>query len=280
LSPLNAFIFLQILTTMTKPSIVLIHGLWMTPVSWEHWVTHYEKAGYTVLAPAWPGLENRTNDDIRRDPSALKGLTIKKVVDHYESLIKELSSPPIIMGHSFGGLFVQMLLSRGHGVAGISVDPAQPSGVLVLPLSTIKAGSPILAKPWTYNGTVSLTPKEFHYAFTNELTLEESQKVYEKYHIPGAAHILWQAALGLLNKKGPGAVHFANVDRAPLLLIGGSNDHIAPPAIQKATQKNYSGPAVVEYKEFEGRTHHIVGQVGWEEVADYALQWAEKHIAK
>ena len=122
-----------------KPTIVLIHGLWLTPRSWEGWIDHYQKAGYNVIAPSWPGLEGEV-EAIRKDPSPLKRLKLKTVVDHYERIIRKLDSPPIIMGHSFGGLITQMLIDRGLGSAGVLVDSAQTAGVPVLPFATIVLG--------------------------------------------------------------------------------------------------------------------------------------------
>src|SRR5438093_3875094 len=147
----------------SKPTIILIHGLWLTPRSWEGWIDRYQKAGYNVLAPSWPGLEGEV-EAIRKDPSALKRLKLKTVVDHYERIIRKLDTPPIIMGHSFGGLITQMLLDRGVGVAGVAIDSAQTAGVAVLPFSTIRAGFPILGNPFSYSATTSLTPKQFNYA--------------------------------------------------------------------------------------------------------------------
>ncbi len=268
------------MTSTPKPTIVLIHGMHMTPASWQGWIDRYQKAGHPVIAPAWPGLEGRSVADIRRDPSALEGLSITTIVDHYDAIVRRLDAPPILVGHSFGGLVVQMLLSRGLGAAGVAVNPAQPSGVPVLPFSTFKAFAPVLLNPFTLNAATSMTPKQFNYAFTNQLDAAASAVVYEEFHIPGAAHLLWEASFGLLNPKGKGAVDFAKADRAPLLLTGGSEDHLTPPAVQKATLAKYRGPAVVEYREFEGRTHHTVGQDGWEEVADYALAWAQRKLAR
>jgi non-heme chloroperoxidase len=261
-----------------KPSIVLVHGLWMTPHSWGEWVAHFEKAGYAVLAPGWPGVDDRSVADICANPSSLNGLTIADIVNRYEKAIKELDTPPIIMGHSFGGLFVQLLLSRGLGCAGIAISAAGPAGVNGLTLSTVKSVFPVLKNPFNYNGVIPLSPSQFHYVFTNELDEKESEKVYEKFHIPGSAHVLWQGALAGLHNSGDGEVIWDKADRAPLLLIGGGNDHIVPVTVPEAVVKRYSGPAIVEYKEFAGRTHHIVGQTGWEEVADYSLEWAEKHM--
>ena len=259
----------------SKPTIVLIHGLWLTPRSWEGWIDRYQRAGYNVLAPSWPGLEGEV-EAIRKDPSALKGLKLKTVVDHYERIIRKLDAPPIIMGHSFGGLIVQMLVDRGLGSAGVVIDSAQSAGVPVLPLSTIWATITVLGNPFTFNGTSSLSPKKFNYAFTNELNEVESKKVYDRYQIPGSNRILWDGALSLLNPNASSKVNYANNNRAPLLFIAGGNDHLVPPAINKANMRKYvkNSSAVTDYREFPNRTHHTVGQKGWEEVADYALQWA------
>jgi len=259
----------------SRPTIVLIHGLWLTPRSWEGWIDRYQKAGYNVLAPSWPGLEGEV-EAIRKDPSPLKRLKLKTVVDHYERIIRKLDAPPIIMGHSFGGLIVQMLADRGLGSAGVVIDSAQSAGVPVLPLSTIWATITVLGNPFTFNGTSSLSPKKFNYAFTNELNEVESKKVYDRYQIPGSNRILWDGALSLLNPNASSKVNYANNNRAPLLFIAGGNDHLVPPAINKANMRKYvkNSSAVTDYREFPNRTHHTVGQKGWEEVADFALQWA------
>ena len=56
--------------TTTPDTIVLVHGLWMTPRSWEKWVERYEGRGFRVLAPAYPGLEVDV-EALREDPSPI-----------------------------------------------------------------------------------------------------------------------------------------------------------------------------------------------------------------
>jgi pimeloyl-ACP methyl ester carboxylesterase len=264
-------------TTGSKPTIVLIHGLWLTPKSWNGWINRYEQAGYKVLAPAWPGMEGEVAA-IRRDPAKLKGLTVKKIVDHYDSIIRKMDRPPILIGHSFGGLFVQMLVDRGLGAAGVVIDGAQSAGVPVLPLSTVWSTLSILGNPFTYNSVVSLSPAKFNYAFTNELDAAESKKVYDEFQVPGPAHVLWEGALALLNPNAASKVNYRNNDRAPLLFIAGGKDHLVPAAINKANVRKYANSAAItDYREFPNRTHHTVGQAGWEEVADFAIDWAAKN---
>jgi len=270
-------------TTGSKGTIVLIHGLWMTPLSWEEWIPYLEGKGYKVIAPGWPGVDDRTPEQIRADPGSLASAGIETIVDKYASIISALPSPPIIIGHSFGGLFTQILLSRGLGSAGIGISPAQPAGIFALPFSTFKATFPVLKNPFDANSTVKITESEFHYCFGNHLTEAETKPLWERYSIPSVAHVLWQGALGGLSEKGPAHVDFKKESRAPLLLIAGTIDHVVPESVVAKEYAAYEkqgkdGHSIVEYKVFEGRSHGIVNQTGWQEVADYALAFIDKHV--
>jgi pimeloyl-ACP methyl ester carboxylesterase len=266
---------------VTPDSIVLIHGLWMTPRSWEKWVQHYEGKGYRVIAPAYPGLEVEV-EALREDPSPIEALTVPGVVDHLEGIIGGLDKPPIIMGHSFGGLFTQILLDHGYGAAGVAIDSVPAEGIKVVPVSQIRASFPVLRNPANRHKAVPFTPEQFHYAFANTLSEEESAEVYERYHVPAPGGFLWG---GVLANFTPGHqdtyVNFRNEDRAPLLFIAGGDDNLVPPAVNESNVKHYRHTkSVTDYKEFPGRSHYTVGQDGWKEVADYALEWAEANATR
>ena len=261
-------------------SILLIHGLWMTALSWEKWAERYSKQGYRVIARSWPGLDGDI-EELRRNPGPIATLGVTEIVEQYEAIIRELPSPPIIIGHSFGGLVTQILLDRGLGAAGVAIAPAPVKGIFFLPLSTLKVSFPALSNPANNHRAVPLTPEQFHYAFTNDMSAEDSLAVYRRYAVPGPDHVLFQAAFANFNPHAATAVNFENDRRAPLLLISGGSDHVSPASVVEANFKLYGKTtAVTDYKEFPGRTHYTLGQDGWEAVADYALEWAIGHASQ
>jgi pimeloyl-ACP methyl ester carboxylesterase len=268
--------------TTHKTPIVLIHGLWMTPKSWDTWAERYRAAGHDVIVPGWPGIDDRSVDDIRRNPEALKGIGLTQIADNYERIIRELPEKPIIMGHSFGGVLTQMLADRGLGVAYVGVAPGQTAGVTSLPLSTLWTGTPILANPFDRNGAKPLSKRHFHFTFGNDLSRSASDELWQQSAVNSYNRVFFEGVLSVLNEKG-GVTHvdYSRAGRAPLLVITGDRDHVVPPAIGKALVKKYrgAGPATVDYREFPGRTHRLVSQDGWEEIADYALDWATSHAA-
>jgi len=264
----------------TVDTIVLIHGLWMTPLSWEHWVERYRQRGFEVLAPAWPGMEGGV-EALRADASAIEHLGIEDIVDHYDGVIRALGRPPIIIGHSFGGAFTEILLDRGLGAAGVAIDAAAVKGITKLPFSTLRAAFPVLRNPANVHRAVPLTLEEFHYAFTNTMTLEESRPIWERYAVPGPGRVLFQAALANFNPRAATKVDFRNSDRAPLLLIAGGADHVVPAEVDEQALRRFGGAAAItEFREYPDRSHFTVGQPGWEEVADFALEWALEHATR
>ena len=262
-------------------TILLIHGLWMTPRCWERWIPYYEAKGYRVVAPAYPGLEVEV-EALRADPSPIARLTVPETVAHLQNVVDNLDHPPIIMGHSFGGTLTQLLLARGRGAVGVVIDSAPTEGVLVNPPSQIKSLFPMLRNPANHSKAVGFTPDEFHYAFTNTLSEAESRKVYDRYHIAAPARWVWAYGVFANLKPGPQEtwVDYRKRDRAPLLFIAGGADHIMPPSVNRSNAKHYKSAALTDYKEFPGRSHYTIGEDGWETVADYALSWAIEHTAQ
>jgi pimeloyl-ACP methyl ester carboxylesterase len=258
-------------------AIVLVHGFWVTPRSWEHWISRYEGKGHRVLAPAYPGLEAEV-EALNADPAPIEALTVPAILERLEGVISELETPPVIIGHSAGGAFTQILLDHGFGAAGVAINSAPTEGVRVLPPSQIKASWPVLKTPANRHRAVALDHDQWHYAFTNTFSEEDSRAVYERYAIPASGNIFWGSALANLQPGHQDTwVDYHNDDRAPLLFLSGGEDKLMPPSIQRSNAKHYKSDTITEVKEYEGRPHLMPAEQGWEEVADYALEWALEH---
>jgi pimeloyl-ACP methyl ester carboxylesterase len=267
-------------TSNGPDTIVLVHGFWVTPRSWEHWAARYEARGYHVLTPAYPGLDADV-EALNLDPSPIEHLTVPAIMTRLETVVEGLGAPPILMGHSAGGAFVQLLLDRGYGAVGVAINSAPTEGVRVAPLSQLKSTWPVLESPANRHKAVGFTYDQWRYAFTNTFDEADARATYDRYHIPASGGILWDSVLANYI-PGPQdiAVDYHNDARPPLLFISGSEDHLMPPAIQRSNAKHYKSNTITEIKEFAGRSHLMPAQPGWEEVADYALAWAVEHAVR
>lgn len=258
----------------SQKTILLIHGLWVTPSSWAKFKSFYEGRGYNVIASPWPGI-NKDVAALRRDPSGLNGIGIEEVVAHYAKIIRSLPEPPIIMGHSYGGLITQLLIDRCLGAAGVAIDSVPPRGILVLPLSTYNSLLPAFLQPSTFKKTFLFTFKKWWKVFANTLSEADARVEFEREVIPASGRSIFQAALSNVTPNSLATINFKNSSRAPLLFIGGEKDVIMPAALSRKIFKKYkASSAVTEYKEFTGRSHYIIAEKGWEEVAQYALDWS------
>lgn len=263
---------------ITKSNPVLfIHGLWIHASAWQPWLDLFAERGYAVDAPGWPG-DADTVAATREGVEALNGVGIAQIVEHYAGLIDAAGGPkPIVVGHSFGGLIAQELLAAGHVAAAVAIDPAPIKGVKSLPVAQLRSAFPVLGNPANRHRTVSLTPKQFRYAFGNALTPQESDQLHARWTIPGPGRPLFQDAAANFVKNSPAAVDTRSADRGPLLLTSGTEDHTVPLKVTKEVYKMYAkGHSDTEFHEFEGRGHSLTIDAGWRDVAEVALDWFER----
>jgi pimeloyl-ACP methyl ester carboxylesterase len=257
-------------------SVIFIHGLWLHASSWGPWADHFKQAEYDTISPGWPG-EPDAVEQARNNPDAVKGFGIDDVVKHYTELIKDLPDKPIAIGHSFGGLIVQRLLSEDSVAAAVALDAAPIKGVLVLPPSSIRVASVALLRPFNRSGSVSLTEGQFRYGFGNALPEDESRSLYRRWAIPSPARPLFEATNANFNPSSPAKIDTKRGDRGPLLLVAGGQDHTVPASITRATHRLYSkSGAVTDIHEFPDRGHSLGIDHGWQEVADYSLEWLKR----
>jgi pimeloyl-ACP methyl ester carboxylesterase len=260
-------------------TIVFIHGAWVTPLCWESFQPFFESRGYATVAPPWPGKEDTVEAQRLRPSPRLEGLGVREIVDHYERALTGISEPTILIGHSYGGLFVQLLLDRGLGAAGVAIDSAPPRGVFAFYPSTVRSLGRVLLT-WRGWRRIVRTPfPDFRYAFVNNMQPDQQRAAFDRYVVPETGRIFFQSALAPFNPNSPTRLDYMKRDRAPLLLIAGGSDHIIPAALNRANYRRARrNPALTSLKDFPGRTHWIIAQDGWQEVASFIADWLDESL--
>jgi pimeloyl-ACP methyl ester carboxylesterase len=254
-------------------NVVFIHGLWISNTAWQPWIEYFAARGHRAVAPAWPG-EHPTVEQTRQNPSAQAGFGIDELTKHYADVLERFDTPPVVIGHSFGGLIAQKLLGQNKAAAAIAIDPAPIKGVKPLPFAQLRSAFPVLGNPLNRGRAKGLTEAQWRYGFGNALTQEESDQLWQKWSIPSPGKPLFEAATANFSGNSPAKVDIANGTRGPLLITGGTADHTVPFVSAKATHALYAkSDAITDFHEFEGRGHSLTIDKGWRAVADTALSW-------
>lgn len=259
--------------TVEQRPIVFIHGLWIHTSSWQQWMDFFNEQSYQTFNPGWPG-DGETVAECRANPHAIANRGVEEIVTQYTQFIEKLPTSPIVIGHSFGGLIAQILLSRGVASACIAIDPAPMKGVWQLPFSALKASLPVLANPFNLKKAHSLTYEQFRYGFANAVSEKEAYELYDRWTIPAPCRPLFQAATASFAGTET-QVNTDNTTRGPLLITGGEKDHQAPSILGKASMKKYNASVISEFKLFKGRGHSLIVDNGWKEIAEYSLTWLQ-----
>jgi pimeloyl-ACP methyl ester carboxylesterase len=261
-----------------RTPVVLIHGLWLLPSSWDRWAALFEEAGYGAVTPVWPD-DPETVAQARANPEVLAKKTLRQVADHTAEVIGKLTKTPAVMGHSTGGLLAQIIAGRGLSAATVAIDPGPFRGVLPLPISALRSAMPVLKNPLNRGRAVTLTLDQFKYGWVNALGEEEGKQLYETYHVAAPGVALMQMANANLNPWSEAKVDTKNPDRGPLLIIDGEKDHTVPWAIANASFKRQRrNVGVTEIKKIPNRGHSLTIDSGWREVAETALAFVKRFV--
>jgi pimeloyl-ACP methyl ester carboxylesterase len=261
-----------------RTPIVLIHGLWVLPSSWNNWVDYFEQEGYAGLTPDWPD-DPETVEQARANQEVLAKKTLKQVGDHTAEVIQRLTKKPAVMGHSTGGLLAQLIADRGLSAATVAIDPGPFRGVLPLPVAALRSAGPVLKNPLNRSKAVALTLDQFKYGWANALSDEEAKQLYETYHVAASGAALMQMANANVNPWTEAKLEPKNPDRGPLLIMDGEKDHTVPWAIANASYKRQSrNPAVTEIVQMPNRGHSLTIDSGWREVAQTALDFVRRFV--
>ena len=261
-----------------RTPVVFVHGLFLLPTSWDRWAELFEHAGYASVTPGYPD-DPATVEEAKEHPEVLAGKSIGEVADHFEEVIEALTKKPVIIGHSFGGLFTEMLAGRGLASASVVISPAPFRGVLPLPFSALRVASAALKNPANRHRAIPLTYDQFRYAFANAVDEDQARLLYDRFCVPAPGEPLFQAAAANLNPWTEAKVDAKNPSRGPMLIIAGGKDHTVPVAISTSSFKHEEdNEGITEMMELDDRGHSMIIDDGWQEVAETALKFVGRFV--
>jgi non-heme chloroperoxidase len=264
-----------------RTPVVFVHGLWLMPSSWQRWEAVFDDAGYAALAVGWPD-DPASVEDAREDPEVFARKSVGDVADYVGSLLARLDTKPAVIGHSFGGLITQILAGRALSAASVAIDPAPFRGVLPLPLSALRSASVVVGNPANRHRAVPLTYEQFRYGFANAVDEDQARRLFEEFAVAASGEPLFQAVAANINPWSETKVRTKAPERGPLLLISGEQDNTVPWALTHAAyqRQRRNEHAVTEVVEVPGRGHALTIDDGWREVADLALAFVQRFVAK
>ena len=253
----------------TSKHIVLIHGNFVNDRTWSEWKHRYERKGYIVHTPANPGHAGVPAELRAKVHPDLVKTGFIDVVQNIARLIDTLPEKPLVIGHSMAGMATMKLVELGKAAAGVSIDGAPPKNVFP-PFQTLKTVLPAFGF-FSFDNSYMGTRDWYDYAFFNTLPADAKKKNFEDFAVPESYKVSRQLVLN----------GFSNIDfkrpHVPLLFIGGGSDNIFPPDLTRTIAGRYSDKSSrVDVKVFEGKSHFICGEPGWEAVADHIVDWYEK----
>lgn len=254
--------------------IVFVHGLWALANSWSDWAAHFTAHGYAPITVDWPGDQPDRTASLA-DANSLAGLGIEQIVDHTVAVVAALDLKPVVVGHSMGGLVVQILAGRGLNAATVALSPAPMAGVWKIPPSMVRSVFPVLRNPANFFRAVPLGLNRSQRVFTNAVSEDEGRAIHEKYVGMAPARPLFQTAVANIARRSPARVDTTNPDRGPMLLVAGSKDRICPRSVVKAAfGRQRLNPGTTQYLEVPDAGHSLFVDHNWKVVADAVLAFA------
>ncbi|AYL99339.1 alpha/beta fold hydrolase [Mucilaginibacter celer] len=252
----------------TSNTIVFITGAFVSNTCWDNWKLYFESRDYQTLAPAWPHKDAPACTLRQRQPDeTIASQRLSTLTAYFADIVKQLPQKPVLVGHSLGGLILQLLVQLGLAAAGVAIHSLQPKGVFTFKYSFYKAGWGALGFFAPAKKSYLMSFSEWQFAFTNGMNYEQQKQAYYDLLTPESKLLVRDTIINAarIDFKRP---------HAPLLFMAGSNDNFIPASLNYSNFKKYADKnSITDFKEFEGRNHHVLSQPSWPENAAYIANW-------
>ncbi|KOP37887.1 MULTISPECIES: alpha/beta fold hydrolase [unclassified Flavobacterium] len=252
-------------------TIVFISGAFVSHFYWEEWIVFFENKGYKVVAPPWLH-KNDSAENLRKQNPCVKigSIRLFDLLCYYTEVIEKLPEKPILVGHSYGGLLVQLLVQKNLAEAGICINSFPPKGFTSLKFSFYKIILDFSCDIFSSKKTFILSFENWKNIFFNIASIQEQKAEYDKFIIPESKKALWN----LFSKNAK--INFRK-KHVPLFFISCSEDQIIPPKLVHWNfRKHRNLHSITCYKDFKNKNHFVILHPEWQEVAESVTRWIEK----
>lgn len=251
-------------------TIVLISGAFVSHHYWEEWILFFEDRGYKVVAPPWLH-KNDTTPNLRVETPCCKigSINLKDLLCYYTEIIEILPEKPILIGHSYGGLLVQLLVQQELASAGICINPFPSCGFTAAHFTFYKK---ILkcSNLFSSQKTTILSYTSWEKLFCNDTSIAEKQISYERFLIPESKRVLKDLFLNIP------AINFRK-KHVPLLFISCEEDKIIPSKLVFRNFRKYDNVHSIScYKNIKNQNHLTVIHPEWRITAEHIAKWLYK----
>ncbi|MFC1912553.1 alpha/beta hydrolase [Chloroflexota bacterium] len=256
---------------MTK-TIMMIHGMWGGSWYWKNYQKFFEARGYRCITPTLRYHDVKPS----QPPDPRLGTTsLLDYVADLEKEIRQLDEPPILMGHSMGGLLAQILGSQGLASAIVLLTPASPCGIMALKPSVLRSFFSGLTKWRFWEKPARQTFNEAVYSMLQLMTPEEQKEIYSRF-VYESGRAASEIGFCIFDPNKASKVDETKIT-CPVLIIAGTQDRITPASVVRKIAAKYS--AVSTYREFADHAHWVVGEPGWQEIAEYVSDWLDQALS-
>lgn len=249
---------------MTK--IVMVHGAFCGGWAFETFRTAFEARGFEVLAPDLRGHGAGEGSD------RVIGVSMSDYADDIAALCRNQAEPPILIGHSLGGLVAQMAARRAPVRALVLLAPSAPWGVAGSSFEeAITAFGVQMLGPFS-SGAVDPDRGLMRTYSLSRMAKPERDAVVARMHAESARALRetlnWWLDPFMTTSIGPGALSAAT------LAIAGALDLVHPPA----TVRQIAERVGASYLLMPDMSHWLIGEPGWDDVAAHVLRWLDQEM--
>lgn len=226
-------------------SIVIIHGMWCHPHVAEPLSQLLESEGHTVFAA-----------DLRNGGGKAESGEPRSISDYVDNVFRQIteqgfSEPPILIGHSMGGLIAQMLATKMETAGVVLLNSAAPSGINHIFWSSFRSSTNITLMPAFWRKMNFPPFKRACYALFNELDDAKAQEIYQSLH-PESGRCFFEIVFWWLDREGKTRIE--EPIEAPMLIVSGGRDRIVHPRVARALSRRYPD---ADWRYFENTGHWI-----------------------